>query len=115
MSQATQQILLLVALFAIFFLFVVRPQQARSRQLAAVRSSLQVGQQVMTTAGLYAEVSSIEGDVVVLELAPGVRARFAIGAVVRRVDQPTTPGADSATSSGADSAANDRTDGRSTA
>ena len=40
-----------------------------------------VGQTVMTTAGLYGEVVEIDGDQMVLEVAPGVRLRWNRAAV----------------------------------
>jgi preprotein translocase subunit YajC len=72
-----------VLILAAFYLLIIRP--ARTRQRAAVRlqSELAQGQQVMTTSGVFATVSSVEDEVVVLEVAPGVTMRFAKAAVAR--------------------------------
>jgi preprotein translocase subunit YajC len=43
---------------------------------------------VMTTAGLYAEVQAVEDDQVHLEIAPGIVCRFARAAVARVLDPP---------------------------
>ena len=85
-SAAGQQLLFLLLVLLGFLLLVVRPARARARALAQVRASLEVGREVMTTAGLYARVVDLQDDVVVLEVAPGVHARFAAGAVVRVLD-----------------------------
>ncbi len=82
-SEAGQQLLFLLVVVAGFLLLVLRPQRARARALKQVQSALVVGASVMTTAGLYATVAELQDGAVLLEIAPGVRARFATGAVVR--------------------------------
>lgn len=85
-----------LAFFAILalglYLLLIRPQRARARAAAAIRSGLAVGSRVMTTAGIYATVVEV-GDpeeTVLLEVAPGVHVRFATAAVVR-ILEPVTP------------------------
>jgi preprotein translocase subunit YajC len=70
------------------YLLIIRPQRSRAKQMAAVRSALGPDSQVITTAGLYARVVSVDGDTTVLEIAPGVHATFAVQAVVRVLDEP---------------------------
>ena len=82
-------LLFFVVLIGGMYLLLIRPQRVRARQMAQVRSSLEVGATVMTTAGLIAPVAEIaEDDTVLLEIAPGVRARFAAQAIVRTMDEP---------------------------
>ncbi|MCI0686879.1 MAG: preprotein translocase subunit YajC [Sporichthyaceae bacterium] len=81
----------LVLMFAIFYFLIIRPARMRQRQAAQVQSSLTPGSQVMTTAGLFATVSSVEDDAVVLEVAPGVHSRYAKQAVLRVIN-PGQPG-----------------------
>ena len=71
-----------------FFLLVLRPQRVRARQMAEVHASLRPGARVMTTAQLIATVVAVDDEdgTVVLEIAPGVHATFARGAVVRDLD-----------------------------
>ncbi len=91
MSQAGQQAVFFLLLLVGMYLLLIRPQRARARALAEVRSSLTPGTQVMTTAGLHATVAEIDGDTVLLEIAPGVRARFASAAVIRVLEPATAP------------------------
>jgi preprotein translocase subunit YajC len=81
-------LLFFLVLLVGLYLLLIRPQRARAKKLAAVRSRLEPGLRVITTAGLHAEVVAIDDDTVVLEIAPGVRATFAAQAVVRVLDQP---------------------------
>ena len=91
-----------VAFFAVLalglYLLLIRPQRARARAVAEVRSGLGVGSRVMTTAGIHATVLQLdpEGDTVLLEVAPGVPVRFATAAVVRILEP--APAADESVS-----------------
>ena len=84
----------------VFFVFaglaawflLIRPQRARARALQEVREALAVGSRGLTTAGLHATVAELDGDTVLLEIAPGVRARFSAGAVVRVLSDVETSG-----------------------
>jgi preprotein translocase subunit YajC len=78
----------LILIFVIFYFLVIRRSQRQQQQVRDVQRSLTVGQQVMTTAGVYATVSALEDDVVVLEIAPGVHVRYARAAVARVVEPP---------------------------
>lgn len=73
-------------LFLGFYLLAIRPQQRRFRALQQVQASLAPGSRVMTTAGLYGTVTSVEDDIVGLEVAPGVEVRHARAAVARTLD-----------------------------
>jgi len=63
--------LLLVALVIPMFLGRRRQQRAQV-EASAFQDSLEVGERVMTTAGLYATLVGIDEDTVELEIAPGV-------------------------------------------
>jgi preprotein translocase subunit YajC len=75
----------IVLIIAVFYFLLLRPQRRRQQQQAQMQRQIQPGQRVMTTAGMLAEVVAVEDDAVVLEIAPGVEARFvkqAIGQVL---------------------------------
>ena len=57
-----------------FFLLIVRPQRRRVAAHRALVATLEVGDEVITTGGIYGTVRAIEDDAVELEVAPGVRA-----------------------------------------
>ena len=73
-------LLMLVAVLAAFYFILLRPQIERQRRRRADISSLQVGDQVLTTGGFYATVREMrttdEGPMEIdLEAAPGVVLR----------------------------------------
>lgn len=76
----------LVLVGVLVLLFV--SQRRRSRAAQNVQSQLRPGMNVMTTAGLFAEVQTVEDDQVHLEIAPGIVCRFSRAAVARVLDPP---------------------------
>lgn len=74
--------LLLLALPFAVLLFLMYTQRRRARAVAEAQAGLQVGQDVMAAAGIYGRISALDGDVVHLEIAPGVVVRVARRAIV---------------------------------
>jgi preprotein translocase subunit YajC len=79
--------LLIILLFGVMYFMMIRPQQKRRREAMAMQSSLGPGDEIVTIGGLHATVVSIDDDVVTVEIAPGVNARFARPAIARVVSQ----------------------------
>ena len=63
-------IVYMVALFAIFYFLFIRPQRKKEKQLDQLRSSLEVGQMVVTIGGMLATIAKVEDEFVVLEVGP---------------------------------------------
>jgi preprotein translocase subunit YajC len=89
-------LVLLVPLLLAFYFVGIRPGRRRMQQVRQVQSALEPGRTVVTTAGLYGTVTGVdEADgTFTLEIAPGVEAKFARGAVMKLVDDtaPATAG-----------------------
>jgi preprotein translocase subunit YajC len=85
--ESLASLLPLILIVLVFYLLIIRPARNRHRQALQTQSSLQPGQEVMTTAGLFATVSTVQDESVVLEVAPGVMCRYtkaAVGRIVTR-------------------------------
>jgi preprotein translocase subunit YajC len=80
-------ILILVVVVA-FYLLMIRPQQRRRQQAAQKQNTIEPGARVRTTAGMYATVVEVDGDDVVLEIAPGIEVRYMRKAVMDVVSGP---------------------------
>jgi preprotein translocase subunit YajC len=65
-----------------FYLLMIRPQQRRKQAAQQRQNSVSPGARVRTTAGMYATVVDVDGDDVVLEVAPGVEVRYMRRAVM---------------------------------
>ena len=89
--------LLILLLPLILLAFLMMQQRKRVRQVSDLQTSLQVGEEVVTTSGMYGRIVAFEDPAVVLEVSPGVRLRFdrrAIGARAPQARRPLTPGSD---------------------
>ena len=91
-------ILILVVVVG-FYMLMIRPQRRRQQQAQQRQNSVQPGARVRTTAGMYATVVEVDGDDVVLEVAPGIEVRYmrrAIMDVVSPGEEPEETETDSA-------------------
>lgn len=70
-----QNIIMIVALFAIIYFFMIRPQQKRQKELKAQRDALQTGNRIVTAGGIYGVIKDIKESELVVEIAEGVRIR----------------------------------------
>lgn len=70
---------------AMYFL-LIRPQKRRQREQVALQSAIEVGDEIMTTSGLYGFVSAFEGDIAWVEIDDNVQIRVARQAIQRKVD-----------------------------
>lgn len=66
--------ILLVPILLLAFLFL--SQRRRSQKLARNQQELEVGDEVITAGGAYATIVGDEGDILLLELAPGNVVRW---------------------------------------
>ncbi len=85
----------LVAILALFWFMVIRPQQRRQKEVVRLQESIQVGQRVMMSSGIFGTVVSIIDDRARLEIAPGTHIEIARAAIAK-VDEPVTEHADRA-------------------
>jgi preprotein translocase subunit YajC len=84
----------LVGFALLLWLLLVRPQARRQRELARMQSTLDVGDEVVLTSGVYGTVRGLDDVVVQVEIADGVTIRVARGAVGQVVGDGDTPPAD---------------------
>lgn len=82
-STSWISILFIAGLIVLFYFMLIRPQQKRMRQQMELMKSLRVGDEVMTSAGIYGTISEVEEDTVLLEVAEDVDIRVAKSAIVK--------------------------------
>ena len=69
-------LIMMVAIFAIMYFFMIRPQNKKQKEIQNFRKNLGIGQEVITAGGIYGKVKDIEDSVVVLEIASGVKIKI---------------------------------------
>ena len=77
-------IIMIVALFAIMYFFMIRPQNKKAKKEREFRNSLKEGDDVMTIGGLHGRVHRVEDTTVVLEVATGVKLKFEKSAILQK-------------------------------
>jgi preprotein translocase subunit YajC len=78
-----------VALFALLWLFVLRPQRRRSSEQLQMQDTLRVGDEVITAGGIRGYVRQLDEEVLEVEIAPEVVVRLdrrAVAALVQEED-----------------------------
>ena len=70
-----------VIIIAIMYFLMIRPQRKRQKEIENFRRGLQPGMEVVTSGGIYGKIKSIDGNVVVLEVAHNVNVRVDISVV----------------------------------
>jgi preprotein translocase subunit YajC len=78
---ALMQFLPFVAIFAIFYLLVIRPQQKKAKAHRELLGSLSKGDQVVTDSGIFGTIQKLGDDSVTLEIAPKVSVRIMRGRI----------------------------------
>ena len=79
----------IVVLFGLLYFVTIRPQRRRQQAAAQTQREIVPGTRVRTTAGMYATVTSVEDQDVVLEVAPGIEVRFLRRAIMDVVPDDT--------------------------
>ena len=82
--------LLLLLLFVLAWIVLILPKQRELRRHNALVASLEVGDEVMSGAGIYGTITGIDGDVVWLEIAPDIEIKVAKRAVASKVAEPAS-------------------------
>ena len=98
--------ILLLIPFAMYF-FMIRPQRRRMRETQELQRSIQVGDEVITTSGVYGVITGEDGDSRFwLEIDDDVQIRIARAAISGKSsladDEPDTADADDTVSANAD-------------
>ena len=75
-TQQWSSILMMVAIFAIFYFLLIRPQQKRQKEIRKFRAELKVGDKVATSGGIFGKIKEIKEDSFIIEIAENVRVKI---------------------------------------
>jgi preprotein translocase subunit YajC len=88
-------LLILAILLLAFWFILVRPQRSRAREQQQLIQDLEPGDEIVSTGGLYGTIIEIDGEVLHVEIAPGLIVRMARGAIAGIIEtdeeDPETP------------------------
>ncbi len=75
-------ILILPALILVMYFMLIRPQQRRMKEHRELLSNLDVGDDVVTAAGIYGRVSDLDGETLFLQVSDTVELKVTKESVV---------------------------------
>lgn len=77
----------LLLMGVVFYFLLIRPQSQRRRAQMQMQSDIEVGDEVITTAGIYGTITDIDDDfgIVTIEVAPNTDVRMARAAIAQRL------------------------------
>jgi preprotein translocase subunit YajC len=89
-SSSPYSLLFLVVIFAVGYMFFIRPRSQAARRQRDTLMELSPGDEVLTGAGIFGTVLDVESDRVTLETAPGTRITVLRSTIARRITDPAT-------------------------
>ena len=78
-------LIMLVAVFAIMYFMMIRPQQKRQKEIQKMRESMKVGDKVVAAGGIHGKIKEVNDSDFLIEIAENVRIKvdkasvFALG------------------------------------
>lgn len=76
-------LIMMVAIFAVMYFLMIRPQQKKQKEIVKWRNALQKGDKVLTAGGIYGKIKSVEDNVLTIEVAHEVEIRVDKNMVMR--------------------------------
>jgi preprotein translocase subunit YajC len=71
----------IVGIALLFWLLIIRPASRRQKELRRLQNSLNVGDEVMLTSGIYGRLTSVDDEQLHVSVAEGVEIKIAKGAI----------------------------------
>jgi preprotein translocase subunit YajC len=87
-------LIVIAVLFALFWVVLLRPQRRRAADQRDLLSSLEPGDEIVSTGGLFGVIKSVEDEELRVEVSDGVVVRMTRRAVAGIVEQDEEPEAD---------------------
>jgi len=81
-SNALVTFIPLLAVFVIFYFFMIRPQMKKQKELSNYRNSLKKGDKVITTGGIYGKIFEVKDNFVMLEVGGDLKLKVDKSALI---------------------------------
>lgn len=98
-QSLTSGLIMIVAMIAIFYFFLIRPQKKQENDLKKMLEALKKGDKVVTIGGIHGVVSSVKENTVVVKVDDTTKIEFtknAIAKVVTEAENAPAPAAETA-------------------
>ena len=65
-------LIMIVAMIAIFYFLMIRPQNKKQKEIKRQREAMKTGDRVVTAGGIHGRLRDVKDATVTMEVAPGV-------------------------------------------
>ena len=76
-----EQIFIMIAMFAVLYFFMIRPQQKKAKEHKALVEALAKGDEVITSGGMAGKITKVADDFVTIAIAENVEVQFQKAAI----------------------------------
>lgn len=82
-GSGMSMIVMMIAIFAIMYFFMIRPQNKKQKEIQKFRNSIAPGQDVVTAGGIYGKVKEVNDadNTLMVEIASGVKIKISKNSV----------------------------------
>lgn len=80
-SDGSFSLIMIVVIFVLFYFMLIRPQNKRAKEQREMISKLKKGDEIVTSGGILAKVTSLDEQYIKIALAEGVEITIQRGAV----------------------------------
>ena len=77
--------LLPLAIIALMYFLLIRPQQKKQKEHQAMIAALKKGDKIISSGGLHGVITGISDDAITMEIAPKVRVKITRGSVAGKL------------------------------
>jgi preprotein translocase subunit YajC len=89
-EPSVKGLLPVVLIVAVFYVVLIVPQARKRKQAQALQRTVEPGAKVMLASGMYGTIHDVEDNALIVEIADGVRVRFAKASVLRVLPEEST-------------------------
>ena len=89
MPEFVPQIIMIVALFAIMYFMLIRPQKKKDDEIRKMRENLKVGDEILTIGGIYGKIVRIKDDSLTIQVGSD-RTRIEVAKwAINNIEKPS--------------------------
>ena len=82
--------LMIIAMIAIFYFVMIRPQSKKQKELKRQREAMKNGDKVVTAGGIHGKIKDMTDATIILEVAPGMCIKVDRASVYPLVEEAKT-------------------------
>lgn len=88
-GSGISSIIMMVAIFAIFYFLMIRPQQKKQKELKSMIEALQKGDEVLTAGGILGRIQALDEQYIEIEIANNVTIKMQRNSIVNVLPKGT--------------------------